>query len=513
MGCVSSKHDRSPRPNIFQVENVDDAGQSLSPGQLEVTDTELVYHQRSGAAGGPPTTTHWQLCYLRKYGFDSQIFSFECGRRCPTGAGIYAFRCKKAETLFNMLQHSIQVGNLTDERRMTSAGGITASPGDYPIPMASNGPPVPNRVLPGSAASGGPQPLDGGSYLNPSGTTATGTIRTHTVRPDSVTSNGGLGGGPNSPVSPISPQPTAFLPNGDVMGAGGVVEWNNNKRGSLCGGTQQQGTAVANGYSNAQVVMEQQQIAAAQATGNGAPTYINLIPTAVSAPTPGVLMNNSMSLSNAPTVPCTPTPFDNTYVNVTTNNATNAYMNITCQPQTPGPHDMHTFAALMLPPPPSKIMGVESPDDRQHCYINIVDPLMSSSTSMPIWRGPSGSVPSTPTVAGNYAELDLPSKFNPQMVSSTTYTSLISSVPLTSTAPPPFIVTNPTPSLLSAPDPHDTSAAKPYVTIDWRATTALTQTRTNQQLVDTDKGSRKTRHNSTIGDAMPIARQSSSQSD
>lgn len=44
---------------------------------------------------------------LRRYGFDAQLFSFECGRRCPTGAGIYAFRCAEAEELFNLLQEAI----------------------------------------------------------------------------------------------------------------------------------------------------------------------------------------------------------------------------------------------------------------------------------------------------------------------------------------------------------------------------------------------------------------------
>lgn len=505
MGCVSSKHERSVavRGNIFHVENVDDAGQALSPGQLEVTDTELLYHQRSGTAGGAPITTHWQLCYLRKYGFDSEIFSFECGRRCPTGAGIYAFRCKKAEQLFNMLQHSIQGGNLTDDRRMTTSTGATAIAGDYPIPIASNGPPVPSRVLP---VSTGPQPLDGSGYLNPTGASLTGSIRTHTVRPDSVTSNGG---GPNSPVSPLSPQPTmGMLSNGDVIGATNTVEWNNNKRGSLGGSNQ------VTGYSNAQVVKEQQVAAQAQAAAaaNGTPTYINLIPTATSVQTQS-LMNNNVSLSNAPTVPCTPTPFDNTYVNVSTNNPGNAYMNVTCLPQTPGPHDAHMFASLMHPPPPNKV--VDCLDDPQHCYINVMEP---SASAIPIWRGPSGSVPSTPTVASNYAELDLPylPKVNTSasQVNPITYSSVLSQQTSTQQSTIPILgsVNLPPQSLLGAPDHHDSSAAKPYVTIDWPATTALSKT-ANPHLVEPDKGSRKTRHNSTIGDVMPIARQSSSQSD
>lgn len=44
---------------------------------------------------------------MRRYGFDAELFSFECGRRCPTGPGIYAFRCDQAEQLFNNLQEAI----------------------------------------------------------------------------------------------------------------------------------------------------------------------------------------------------------------------------------------------------------------------------------------------------------------------------------------------------------------------------------------------------------------------
>ena len=34
--------------------------------------------------------------------------SFESGRRCPTGPGIYAFRCSRAQNLFNLLQSRVR---------------------------------------------------------------------------------------------------------------------------------------------------------------------------------------------------------------------------------------------------------------------------------------------------------------------------------------------------------------------------------------------------------------------
>ncbi|KAK9507238.1 hypothetical protein O3M35_007147 [Rhynocoris fuscipes] len=109
MGCVTSKKDINDlHPNIFQVSNVDDVGNRLSSGQLEVNDTELVLYQK----GKPPV--RWPLRSLRRYGHGSQVFSFEAGRRCPTGSGIYAFSCKRADKLFEFVQANVQLRNNED---------------------------------------------------------------------------------------------------------------------------------------------------------------------------------------------------------------------------------------------------------------------------------------------------------------------------------------------------------------------------------------------------------------
>lgn len=109
MGCVTSKHDINDlHPNIFQVSNVDDVGNRLSSGQLEVNDTELVFYQRG------KTPVRWPLRSLRRYGYDNQVFSFEAGRRCPTGSGIYSFSCRRAELLFNFVQANVQLRNNED---------------------------------------------------------------------------------------------------------------------------------------------------------------------------------------------------------------------------------------------------------------------------------------------------------------------------------------------------------------------------------------------------------------
>ena len=88
--------------HTFKVINVDDLGQERNPGRIEITESELVWFQRN------KEPIRWPLNSLRRYGFDAELFSFECGRRCPTGPGIYAFKCRQAEALFNLLQESVQ---------------------------------------------------------------------------------------------------------------------------------------------------------------------------------------------------------------------------------------------------------------------------------------------------------------------------------------------------------------------------------------------------------------------
>lgn len=112
MGCGPSvKSPSQSSQNIFKVFNVDDSGQDRNPGKLEVTEQALILHQKGKEPIG------WPLRGLRRYGFDADLFSFESGRRCPTGPGIYAFRCQHAETLFNLLQRNISLAGHGDQQR------------------------------------------------------------------------------------------------------------------------------------------------------------------------------------------------------------------------------------------------------------------------------------------------------------------------------------------------------------------------------------------------------------
>ncbi|NXF13482.1 FRS3 factor, partial [Smithornis capensis] len=89
-----------------QVTNVDDEGNELGSGIMELTQRELILHTHKRDA------VRWPFLCLRRYGFDSNLFSFESGRRCHTGQGIFAFKCSRAEEIFNLLQDLMQCNSI-----------------------------------------------------------------------------------------------------------------------------------------------------------------------------------------------------------------------------------------------------------------------------------------------------------------------------------------------------------------------------------------------------------------
>lgn len=107
MGCMYSSAEKSDR--TFRVYNVDESGDELNSGKIQVTDVELILHQKG------KESIRWPLRCLRRYGCDQELFSFESGRRCPTGPGIYAFKCRRAETLFATVQDCIQRAGQQEE--------------------------------------------------------------------------------------------------------------------------------------------------------------------------------------------------------------------------------------------------------------------------------------------------------------------------------------------------------------------------------------------------------------
>ena len=74
----------------------------------------------------------WPLRSIRRYGIDtdSKVFTFESGRRCPTGPGVYVFRCSRSQQLFERVQSYVRQNSgsgsadLVTTTRRSSTGQI-----------------------------------------------------------------------------------------------------------------------------------------------------------------------------------------------------------------------------------------------------------------------------------------------------------------------------------------------------------------------------------------------------
>uniref|UniRef100_A0AAV2L196 IRS-type PTB domain-containing protein n=1 Tax=Knipowitschia caucasica TaxID=637954 RepID=A0AAV2L196_KNICA len=124
----------------FKVINVDDDGNELGCGVMELTEAELVLHTHRR------DDVRWPYLCLRRYGYDSNLFSFESGRRCQTGQGIFAFKCARAEEIFNLLQevmhrHRISVVEeaVLEPSHQGAPHSTTPAAQGYSVPTVPNG--------------------------------------------------------------------------------------------------------------------------------------------------------------------------------------------------------------------------------------------------------------------------------------------------------------------------------------------------------------------------------------
>ena len=122
--CLGTSKDPD---NIFKVTNINDDQRLVQKGVMEVTPTELIYTDSK-----TKENWRWPLKYLRKYGCDGDVFSFEAGRKCPGGEGLYAFSARRASLLFDTVAKNINHGNL-----QPPPGELSPFPSDAPRPDPS----------------------------------------------------------------------------------------------------------------------------------------------------------------------------------------------------------------------------------------------------------------------------------------------------------------------------------------------------------------------------------------
>lgn len=153
--------------HMFKVRNINDEHVQVHKGIMEVTTTNLIYTDSRSS-----DRWEWPLKYLRRYGCEDNVFSFEAGRKCATGEGLFAFTCTRASELFNIVAHNIEQGNLhhTAEQPAASVEAPpTTDPGltNFPRRHTSEQEPGPPSVV-------SPPPLPPTPSASTAGAPATG---------------------------------------------------------------------------------------------------------------------------------------------------------------------------------------------------------------------------------------------------------------------------------------------------------------------------------------------------
>jgi len=94
---------KAPYENRFEVWNINNEHVQVPKGVMKVTASDLIYTDSH-------TTDEWKwpLKYLRRYGYETKIFTFEVGHECTTGEGRFAFTCTEATKLFNTVACNIE---------------------------------------------------------------------------------------------------------------------------------------------------------------------------------------------------------------------------------------------------------------------------------------------------------------------------------------------------------------------------------------------------------------------
>ncbi|XP_016945920.3 uncharacterized protein [Drosophila suzukii] len=135
MGCITSSsklNELRGHENVFRVRVAHLQPTPGTPiirsGYLELTPRELIFQ----TPGCEPIV--WALQHLRRYGLNADLFSFEAGRRCMSGPGIYNFRVHNAEQLYPMFQRYINAVNTDafvqgERERVNSNHSVSANMG------------------------------------------------------------------------------------------------------------------------------------------------------------------------------------------------------------------------------------------------------------------------------------------------------------------------------------------------------------------------------------------------
>eukprot|EP00049_Salpingoeca_infusionum_P006945 m.113198 g.113198 ORF g.113198 m.113198 type:complete len:203 (+) comp13503_c0_seq11:815-1423(+) len=144
MGCLQSRTS-FPERMEFAVLLLNEKEEQVGKGVLVVT-TELLQLTKEDSDDTEPL--QWELEYLRRFGYDDKYFSFEAGRRCTGGPGIFAVLTPKAGTLFKMVDHYINQTrqNPRPQKQQAASGGHSVARANYQGVTVGQRVPVPEDM-------------------------------------------------------------------------------------------------------------------------------------------------------------------------------------------------------------------------------------------------------------------------------------------------------------------------------------------------------------------------------
>eukprot|EP00800_Vazella_pourtalesii_P000541 TRINITY_DN104_c1_g1_i2.p1 TRINITY_DN104_c1_g1~~TRINITY_DN104_c1_g1_i2.p1 ORF type:complete len:229 (-),score=42.56 TRINITY_DN104_c1_g1_i2:390-1076(-) len=140
--CISAKTVQSN----FSVTLINDVTEEhISSGTLYINMAEISYFP----SGRVEPEFVWPLKYVRRYGRDRKLFSFEAGRRCPRGQGNFTFLTNRAESIFKLIEHNLKMNNKANNGQgsVSPASSIATTTGQESVTPqeAPNSPGTPNN--------------------------------------------------------------------------------------------------------------------------------------------------------------------------------------------------------------------------------------------------------------------------------------------------------------------------------------------------------------------------------
>ncbi|XP_072446313.1 uncharacterized protein [Chiloscyllium punctatum] len=83
----------------------------------------------------------WPYSYLRRYGMDQATFTFEAGRRCDSGQGIFRFKTKAVKGIFHIIDAAVKEKESKKKQQrlsLTSVSSETSTASSQKLPSAAS---------------------------------------------------------------------------------------------------------------------------------------------------------------------------------------------------------------------------------------------------------------------------------------------------------------------------------------------------------------------------------------